>query len=295
MTFRPNPSRRWLDAIRTRLWVLGLSRPQSRYYYTNGGIGDELMLTAIARAARRAGRPISVIATYPELWIGNGDPVMVASNLERWHYSVRRGWISTDIVHLEYQTSRPEHIAAQMAAHIPVCLPQDWRPILAVEPVSREAGLIVMQNSCRGARYAASTKEWPSERWDQLARRLSPKHRICQVGSPVDPPLPGAEDLRGRTTLRDVAGLLARAVLFVGLESGLQHVAAAVGTPAVIIYGGRSRPAQTGYAFNRNLVREPPCAGCGLNEGCPHAVMCMDIPVEEVERAVNETMAGPGP
>ena len=149
----------------------------------------------------------------------------------------------------------------------------------------------MLQNSCRGARYRADTKEWPQDRWQELTRRLGRDFELVQVGVSADPVLPGVRDSRGRTTLFEVASLIANATAFVGLDSGLMHVAAAMHTPAVIIYGGRTRPHETGYGFNRHLPRAPACAGCALNTGCPHQMICMQIPVDEVEGAVHEVAA----
>lgn len=280
-----NPARPVLE----RWWAF--TRPRiARLVYANGGLGDELLLTVVTRAARDAGTPLHVLSNQPDVWRDNPDPLSVQVGVDRWFYARRRGWLNTEIVHLAYQSGNGRHVAAQMAERAGIGLPPEWRPILIVRPPPQDhPRRLVLQNSCRGARYAAETKEWPQERWHDLARRLGSDFELVQVGTSADPPLPGARDLRARTTLREVAELMMGAAAFVGLESGLMHVAAAVRTPAVIIYGGRTRPAETGYPFHRNLTRSPACAGCGLNTGCPHAVMCMDIPVEEVEQAVRET------
>lgn len=281
-----------LFGLQTRLWAIRIRRIQpARLVYTNGGVGDELMLTAIAAAARAAGRPVDVLASYPELWRNNPDPASLQTGVDRWFYAQRRQWISSEIVHLSYENGTQRHIGEQMAARIGVALAAGWRPkIAAIPPAPRDPRLIVLQNSCRGARYAASTKEWAQDRWSELARRLAPDFQLVQLGTRLDPSLPMSRDQRGRTSLLEAAALMARAALFIGLESGLQHIAAAVHTPAVIIYGGRSRPNETGYAFNRNVTRAPACAGCGLNEGCPHQMICMDIPVDEVEAHVRAAL-----
>lgn len=279
------------QAIIDRLWARRLPRI-GRLFYANGGVGDELMLTAIARKARELGTPLNILTNLPDLWSTNQDPASVQTDVDRWHYARTRGWIDTEIVHVEYRTGNLRHIAQQMADHAGLTLAFDWRPVLHLtKPPVREPRLIAVQNSCRGARYSASTKEWAPERWLELTRRLQTNFQLVQLGTPNDPPLAGVRDLRGRTSLRQAAEVIATAALFVGLESGLMHVAAAVHTPAVIIYGGRSRPLETGYAFNTNLTRSPECAGCGLNEGCPHALMCMDIPVAEVQEAVRSRIS----
>ena len=280
-----------VEALRLRLWAR--MRPRlSRLVYANGGLGDELMLTAIARAARAAGRPLHILTSQSGVWQGNSDPLSVQEGIERWFYARTRGWVTTEIVHLSYQSGNGQHIAAQMAAKAGVALPLGWRPVLPLPSgTQRPRRRLVLQNSCRGARYRADTKEWPQDRWQELTRRLGRDFELVQVGVSADPVLPGVRDSRGRTTLFEVASLIANATAFVGLESGLMHVAAAMHTPAVIIYGGRTRPHETGYGFNRNLTRAPACAGCALNTGCPHQMICMQIPVDEVEGAVHEVAA----
>ncbi len=282
-----------LSAVRDRVWAF--SRPRvPRLVYANGGLGDELMLTAVARAARRSGQPLHILTNRPDCWEGNADPLSVQIGVDRWFYAQNRGWLAADIVHAAYANGTGRHVADQMAEKAGVSLPTDWRPVLPrAGPGQRDPRRLILQNSCRGARYAATTKEWPADRWAELAGRLARDFSLVQLGTPQDPPIPGAHDLRGRTTLREAAARIADAAALVGLESGLMHVAAAVGTPAVIIYGGRSRPHETGYPCHRNLTRSPPCAGCGLNDGCPHGIMCMDIPVAEVEQAVRETCGRP--
>lgn len=276
-------SDRWWTATRPRL---------ARLVYADGGLGDDLMLTAIARAARAAGTPLHVATSRPELWTGNRDPASVQTEIQRWWYAHRRGWIDTEIVHLGYRTGAPGHIAEQMATRAGLILPANWRPVIHIdESPPRQPKRIVLQNSCRGARYAADTKEWPQANWAELTTRLARDFELVHVGLPTDPPLPHVHDSRGATSLSQVATLIRSAACFLGLESGLMHVAAAMHTPAVIVYGGRSRPAETGYAFNTNLTRAPACAGCALNTGCPHDMICMNIPVTEVEAAVRANLS----
>jgi hypothetical protein len=292
---QPPIRRSWLHGLRERLWARTRAN-LLRVVYANGGLGDELMLTAIVRAARLDGHPLHVVTERPEVWRGNHDPLSLQVDIERWHYASRRGWIATEIVHLLYRTGAPGHIAAQMATCAGVALPSDWRPVLNLpELPPRDPRRLVLQNSCRGALYAAETKEWPQGHWGELARRLACDFELVQIGTLADPPLAGAIDRRGRTNLAEAAALIQGAACFVGLESGLMHVAAAVRTPSVIIYGGRTRPDETGYVHHANLTRSPACAGCALNTGCPHSMVCMEIPVDEVEAAVRQQIRGQKP
>jgi heptosyltransferase-2 len=104
----------------------------------------------------------------------------------------------------------------------------------------------------------------------------------------------------GRTTLREAAAVLERCALYVGNDTGLMHIAAAVGIPVVEIScwsqggpveGDRS-PHRYGPWGVRHAVVGPekslsPCAGeCTRNE--PHCIL--QVPVEAVQKAVEEIL-----
>jgi hypothetical protein len=250
------------------------------------------MLTAVARAARVAQRPISILTDLPDVWSGNSDPAFVATGIERWHYAQRRSWIPrVEIRHLVTSNFGGRHLAQQAADHLGLTLPASWMPILRFKRRPRAPRRIVFQLSCRGARYAADTKEWALERWCALLTRFAADYELIQLGTKLDPAITHAIDLRGRTSLADAAAWMDSAAVFIGLESGLTHLAAATGVPAVIIQGGRTAPTLTGYPWHRHLTRSPSCAGCAINSGCPHNRVCLDIPVDEVEAAVRQTLA----
>ncbi|MFO1451971.1 MAG: glycosyltransferase family 9 protein [Opitutaceae bacterium] len=280
-----------MSATAHRLWqstaarAWAWSRPRiDRLVYTHGGLGDELLLTAVVNAARNQGRPLHVLTERPEVWRHNSDPASVQTGVDRWFYAQRRKWIRTRIDHLAYDHHRTEHIAVQMAAKAGVTLPDGWTPVFPIAPVpqARQRRTLVLHTSCRGARYAAETKEWPFARWQELAAQLAPEFRLIQLGTPDDPVLHEAIDRRGATSLVEAARCLAEAGAFVGLESGLMHLAAATGTPAVILYGGRTLPSQTGYPQHLHLRTPTPCTPCGLDRGCPHGLSCLAVSPDEV-------------
>ena len=144
-----------------------------------------------------------------------------------------------------------------------------------------------------GAAYGPA-KRWFPERFATVADRLT-KRFSCPVvlfGSAGDKAATGAVqsaaksaliDISGRTNLSDAIALIARCDLFVTNDSGLMHVAGALGAPTVAIFG--STNPQTTYPLGERtvIVRRPvDCSPC-LKKDCPTDFRCMDlVTVDEV-------------
>jgi lipopolysaccharide heptosyltransferase I len=97
----------------------------------------------------------------------------------------------------------------------------------------------------------------------------------------------------GQTDLPRLAALLARADAVVAGDTGALHVATAVGTPVVGLYGPTS-PALTGPygAQHRVLWDEPTCGPCGRRPRCSDYHCMSDLTPERVAEAVREILAG---
>ncbi|GAB4525016.1 MAG: hypothetical protein OHK0046_40320 [Anaerolineae bacterium] len=101
------------------------------------------------------------------------------------------------------------------------------------------------------------------------------------------PPL----DLAGRTTLAETAAIIAGARLYIGADSGVMHLAAAVKTPVVAIFGPSNHAAWQPWAPESRAVvvrSAPECSPCsyvghgvGLREGC-EARTCMRMVTPEM-------------
>jgi ADP-heptose:LPS heptosyltransferase len=150
---------------------------------------------------------------------------------------------------------------------------------------------IVMQSSGRAAAHFMQNKEWYPQRFQEVCEALRENRTIVQIGSKDDPPLLGALDLRGKTSLRESAAILANSLIFVGQVGFLMHLARAVDCRGVIVYGGRERPWQTGYVSNANLIGDTACSPCWLRNRCDYEHACMNmISVEQVLAAARETI-----
>lgn len=99
---------------------------------------------------------------------------------------------------------------------------------------------------CPGAEYGPA-KRWPETHFATLARTLAARgHAVWLIGSRKDRPIGeavatlsdgAARNLCGQTSLDEAVDLLASAAAVVTNDSGLMHVAAALGKPLVALYG----------------------------------------------------------
>jgi heptosyltransferase-3 len=159
--------------------------------------------------------------------------------------------------------------------------------------VQRSHSMVILQP---GARYWF--KAWPPERFAELADRLISQYS-CQVligGSHQDIEL--AEQIRqiakskpivmaGRTTIKQFASIAKKSALFVGSDSGAMHIASAVGTPVVALFGP-SNPREWGPRGGpvEVLYKELDCRSCFHPTCIRGEENCMRlITVEEVYAA----------
>ena len=106
---------------------------------------------------------------------------------------------------------------------------------------------------------------------------------------------PRKPQIRPRS-FRESMAYLKAARLYIGPEGGLHHAAAAVGTRAVVVYGGFTSPLITGYAFQTQLTGGA-AEACGTRYGlCPHCREHLDrITVAEVLAAARALLEMPKP
>jgi len=127
----------------------------------------------------------------------------------------------------------------------PPGIPASWRTQLQYSP------LAVLHIGS-----GTPAKRWPVEYWRQLAGRLVVEHaaQLVLVGGNDDcivarkllggHPWPGVIDWTGRLRIVELAALLEEADVLVGADSGPAQLAAAVNTPAVVLFSGTNRPRQ---------------------------------------------------
>lgn len=99
-------------------------------------------------------------------------------------------------------------------------------------------------------------------------------------------------DLTGRTTLRQLLAVLARATVAFGPDSGALHLAAALGVPVVSLWGATSALRSAPFGSEQRVIEgTAPCAPCFLKR-CPIGRVCMDaITADDVLARTSEALA----
>ncbi len=191
--------------------------------------------------------------------------------------------------------------------------PPKGRDHLPVEPAARKAARAKLAEAgleadapvlviCAYARW--ETKQWPADRFAAVADRAAEMlgARAVVVGSREAGPSARAVvaaaswpvlDLTGRTTLKELVAVIAEARVMLTNDSGPMHVAAAVGTPAVAVFGPTD-PRRTGPfgPGHRVLAGRAACAPCYRRQcllGGTEAIRCMrNVGAGEVAEHVAE-------
>jgi ADP-heptose:LPS heptosyltransferase len=173
---------------------------------------------------------------------------------------------------------------------------------------SQTSGLLLELGISEGERYVVmhpgakrTTNQWPAVRFasvaDEIIRRWGTP--VILTGSASEASLvqhiaglmrEKATILCGQINLPRMAALLERSFLYVGNDTGPMHIAAAVGTPIVSIFGARDfperwYPAGAGHSV---LRRDVPCSPC-FKEVCDRDLICLKrIEVDDVLSAVEQ-------
>ncbi len=166
-----------------------------------------------------------------------------------------------------------------------------------------EAGLADRQIALIHPAAAFATKQWAAENFARVAESLAargfapvaiaaPNEREILVSLMDQASVPIVSfDL----SLPEVAALAARSQIFVGNDSGIAHIAAAVGAPSVVIFGSSNvahwRPWNKAAA--EVVLEQMPCQPCHgyFCEKFPQPECILRVPVERVVAAIDKVLA----
>ncbi len=207
-----------------------------------------------------------------------------------------------DAARLPQMAGRFAALALPAGAELPMPLPV---PALQADEAGRRATLKKLALDparplavlCPGAEYGPA-KRWPAAYFAQLAKKLAAEGwEAWLVGSPNDAAI-GAEiegasggacrNLCGATTLGEAIDVLASSRLVVSNDSGLMHVAAALGKPVIALYGSSSPAFTPPLSPDATILKlDLPCSPC-FKRTCPlgHFNCMMQLTPERVSAAV---------
>jgi ADP-heptose:LPS heptosyltransferase len=290
---------RWGCAARWVRWPLPWLAPYRRsrlHLLRPAALGDVLMCTPALRELKRR-NPLCHVTFYTDF----PDLIAALPFIDQ----VRPAWESPrDAIWLNYERNLPprRHIARIFGDHLGLHVP-DVRPSCVVDPVLRNRFREAWKDLPRpwiivNRRAGGWTpnKDWPDELWSELIDRMASWGTVLEVGVAAAS-LPsrsggGYFDLRGKTTLPELIAAIAASDLQVGPITGTVHIAAAMGVPSVVIYGGYEHPDGSSYPGNINLYSPVECAPCWLRDPCPFGKKCLhQITPDQVEAAVHRLWA----
>jgi heptosyltransferase-2 len=181
-------------------------------------------------------------------------------------------------------------------------------PALPVSAGARAAAEALIERAAPGARAFVvmaprsaygPAREWPADRFAALARAWNAGGRTVLVCGTAGERAtcvelaraagPGTVSIAGETDLPTLAAVVRRASLALCNDSGLAHLAGAVGTPTVTLYGSTSS-AWTAALGNRVRVVQhaPVCSPC-FRRTCRIGYRCLTaLSVDEVGSACRE-------
>lgn len=139
-----------------------------------------------------------------------------------------------------------------------------------------------------------NVRMWPAPYWDVLTKQLRANlnAQVVQIGADFHTefgstparPIDDAVNLVGKLSLQQTVALIEQCDLVIGIDSGMVHIAGAVGTPCVGIFG----PVDPRLRLPRGTpsrgvtLENLPCIGCHhrvpilhWRSGCPYDISCM--------------------
>jgi heptosyltransferase-2 len=233
----------------------------------------------------RAGRFGYVRFRIP--WPAAGRPVAL-----KYIDSLRRTGASDDGLGLELAV--PPDAARRVAELLSRAGAAPGRPLLVLAP---------------GA--GRRTKRWPADRFAEVGAHFARRgYAVALAGGPADAGACAAAaarlgspaaDLSGALSLTETAALIGRGALLVTNDTGVMHLASALGVPAAAVFGPTTR--HFGFfpfrAPARVVERELACRPCSYHgtDRCPrtHFRCMLDVPARDVIAAAEELLSAETP
>lgn len=229
-------------AILKERWAAYLKRRNFNYRIAiirKDAHGDVLLVTPIIHALKKKWPQsiITVITNHPDIFRDNRD-VHEAMKERRQ----RDDYEFVYDLDLSYENNPQQHIVESYAQVCNVSL-EGWKPFFFVRNEDRQFAASKLIGDKWVVIHTGPTtwrgRDWPRENFLEVARILRRDGwQVAVIGNEAGWALENATiDLRGKTTLHQMAAVIERADLFVGIDSFPMHIAQAMMRPVVGIFG----------------------------------------------------------
>lgn len=254
------------------------------------GYGDELIATGLARGVAARGKRIAFGDGRRIMWgphsaeIFKNNPNIASPGSER---NPDIEWVPYYKGHRVYNIGKGDHwVWNYQFKPRPGEVFLDAGEIAFAQRV--KPGFVVIEPNVPWQKPQAMNKDWGLRNYQAVADRLRMDgHEVVQFAVGRDR-LSGVRSL-STPSFRHSLAVLQRAAMVICPEGGLHHAAAAMGTKAVVLFGGFIPPAATGYDMHINLTGG--AVACGRIAPCKHCRAAMDqISVKDVMTAVQRTL-----
>ena len=136
-----------------------------------------------------------------------------------------------------------------------------------IEPFKQYAGCVIIEPHVKGS--FSGNKAWVWDRWQTVANAIP----CIQINERTKQGLRNAQRVH-TGDFRQALAMLSQARLVVTTDGALHHAAAALGKPAVVLWGARTHPKVLGYESHTNLYTGEG-ESCGSMAYCQHCVDAM--------------------
>lgn len=262
------------------------------------GYGDEIMAAGHAQRVYDAdpSRRVAICdrrwhVRWHELWENNpiiAKPQDVARG-EKVH-EIKNAAMCRPYIEYPWHVDRPCRYTAWRARdHVGRLYLTEAELALGERLRERFGPYVVIEPS---AKSRNPNKSWITARWRTVVDACRDVRFVQMLHSGESAPIASRVHHERLASFREACGVLAGSIGYVGTEGGMHHAAAALGLPAVVIFGGFISPNVTGYEGHINLVDTQPETPCGMWRPCSHCRRAMNrIPIRAVVKGVQEIAA----
>jgi ADP-heptose:LPS heptosyltransferase len=287
----------------------------------SGGIGDLIMLTPTIRQIKQENPNIPLIVCTTSHYGVRGvlfdilkhnpyiDEVVRVEDLSRFRFQKIYDFNTGQEVKMETDASHPTGNRIDIFSEIAGIALTDKQTVYVVTPAEREWARNWIQKNVSlnkrrliGIQVGTTTvrRDWPKDKQWLLAFRFLNSYPDCSVlffhegVAPEMDVYPNIYQIEGML-IRQVAALMNECELVVVPDSGLLHIAGALGKKMVALFG--SNPPESRLLYYKNAIGiwlEYPCSvqNCWYDR-CFHSFKCMsEITVEQVLEKVKDLLDG---